>query len=84
MAEIATRLGQPLISTKDLDDAMAAMDEDGNDEVDFEEFRLWWEGFSGRKVTDNELKEPWELVLYMIAGCCLPACLPACLTHRPI
>ena len=79
MAEIATRLGQPLVSTKDLDDAMAAMDEDGNDEVDFEEFRLWWEGFSGRKVT-----EPWGLVLYMIAGCCLPACLPDGLTHRPI
>ena len=41
IAEVATSLGSKL-SAKELDKAMAIMDEDGSGEVDFEEFYGWW------------------------------------------
>ena len=44
-------LGRVFYGT-DLDDAMAAMDGDGNGEVDFAEFTAWWEG--GGKLNASE------------------------------
>ena len=60
VADLAESLGCPL-STTELDEAMAEMDEDQSGEVDFDEFQSWFEKME--KVEQQDGGSKWASAL---------------------
>ena len=52
--EVGTMLSELGVDAAHLDDAITAMDADGNGNVDCSEFISWWRGFTSSKVLEKE------------------------------
>ena len=56
IAQVSHQLFGTALSGEDLVAAMKEMDGDGNGDVDFEEFKTWWEGRGGKTAAEEDLR----------------------------
>jgi hypothetical protein len=68
LAVLADFFGKIPLTEEQIDEAMAEMDEDGSGEVDYDEFRVWFEGKDARERAKLEIQREAQVCPVALAA----------------